>query len=187
MKAYDTSAKTLKTVLQHPLLQVSSIEDTMDRMSDALADHKEIEDAIGLANADAMAAAGVSPVDEKELQDELDALIQEQKEEAEAEKRRIETAEAEAQAQATVEREEEQGPPVLSPPSTIPTAPVTPPPTQQPTSGQIPNKIDADSNWERRYEEGQAEKAAQAIRDQDAELQMRERWEKQQQQVPERM
>ncbi|KAG9014590.1 hypothetical protein FRB94_011768 [Tulasnella sp. JGI-2019a] len=89
MKAYDTSAKTLKTVLQHPLLQVSSIEETMERMSDALADHKEIEDAIGLANEDAMNAAGIEPVDDKELQDELDALVQEQKAEAEARGKRL--------------------------------------------------------------------------------------------------
>ncbi|KAG8904513.1 hypothetical protein FRB99_001646, partial [Tulasnella sp. 403] len=78
MKAYDTSAKTLRSVLKHPLLQMSSIEQTMENMSEALADHKEIEDAISLGNEDAQRAAGVVEPDESELADELAALVEEQ-------------------------------------------------------------------------------------------------------------
>ncbi|KAG8856046.1 hypothetical protein FRB96_006613 [Tulasnella sp. 330] len=195
MKAYDTSAKTLKKVLQHPLLQVSSIEDTMEQMSDALADHREIEDAIGLANEDAMAAAGVEPVDEKELQEELDALVQEQK--AEDEKKRPKTekdktaeqarrqVEAESkgeerrkqQAKALAEEQQGQEVSTLASPNE-PNPPTSAASLTSVTQGDV-SPDSQSANWERHYETTRAEKAAQAIRDREAELRMRDRWDTQ--------
>lgn len=197
MKAYDTSAKTLKTVLQNPLLQVSSIEDTMERMSDALADHKEIEDAIGLANEDAMAAAGVEPIDEKELQDELDALVQEQKAEVEKNKLQLEKneiakrererdeAEAEEAREGVVKTitEEKQKQQV-----SILASQDEPTRTASTTSLSSTTKGDASldsqsASWGRQYEAARAEKAAQAIRDREAELRIRDRWDKRDQEA----
>ncbi|KAG9012072.1 hypothetical protein FRB95_013603 [Tulasnella sp. JGI-2019a] len=192
MKAYDTSAKTLKTVLQHPLLQVSSIEETMERMSDALADHKEIEDAIGLANEDAMNAAGIEPVDDKELQDELDALVQEQKAEAEAEREKVRhEKEAQAVAEKRKREEEEISVQQLWKQKEVDAEERRRREAKEQDDEQwrrqeavnalpsLSSQGDRTADWNRRYEANQVEKAAQAIRDREAELQMRDRWNKQ--------
>lgn len=83
MKAYETSAKTLKSILQHPSLQQASIDETMEHMSDALADYKEIQDAIDVGNNLAADVAGVPSTDDQELTDELAALVREQETEKE--------------------------------------------------------------------------------------------------------
>jgi len=77
MRTYETSTSTLKTLLAHPTLQRDHIDATMSKMSDALADHAEIEQAIQLNGKDAQRAAGVD-FDEDELDAELAAIVQAQ-------------------------------------------------------------------------------------------------------------
>lgn len=165
----------------------------MERMSDALADHKEIEDAISLANEDAMAAAGVEPVDEKELQDELDALVQEQKTEAEKKRLQIEKdemaeqarkrVEAEAeerrkqQAKALAEEQRRQQVSALASSNESRPSTSTASLTSAAQGDASPDSQSAD--WARHYETARAEKAAQAIQDREAELRMRDRWDRQ--------
>ncbi|KAJ3044088.1 hypothetical protein HDV00_003192 [Rhizophlyctis rosea] len=70
--AYNVGADTLKNVLATSGLTVQVVEDTMDKLQDALADQKEIDDAM-VAGHEAMAAT--SGVDDSELEQELDALL----------------------------------------------------------------------------------------------------------------
>ncbi|KAG9030832.1 hypothetical protein FS837_003165 [Tulasnella sp. UAMH 9824] len=90
MKLYDTSARTLRAVLQNTLLQRESIEATMERMADALANCKnlKIEDAISLGDDLAVGSARVPDVDDDELEDESEMFIEGQKKEEEEEKER---------------------------------------------------------------------------------------------------
>ncbi|KAG8934572.1 hypothetical protein FRC02_009652 [Tulasnella sp. 418] len=81
MRAYETSTNTLKTILAKPELQLENVERTLDAMSEALADHKEIDDAIKLGMED------TSGVDEDELEEELKMLEEERRAEIEQEKR----------------------------------------------------------------------------------------------------
>ena len=82
MKAYETSTTTLKSLLAHPSLQRDKIDETMDAMAEAVADHAEIDVAIRLGGEGVSAAAGTA-VDENELQKELQEMIDEKgKEEA---------------------------------------------------------------------------------------------------------
>lgn len=158
MKAYNTSAATLRAVLKNPLLQTDAIEETMDNIVEALADHKEIEDAIGLGNETAMDAAGA---DDSDLADELEALVLEQKQEKEAE--------------AEVKRKAEEARKQVVP--AIPSTPIAAPAAPTPEAAKpVVHSEDAQKQRERRYEEGQAEKEAQAIRDREAESQVREKW-----------
>ncbi|KAG8949692.1 hypothetical protein FRC00_008044, partial [Tulasnella sp. 408] len=82
---YNTPARTLRAVLQIPLLRQESIEATTTCMAAVLADHKEIEDASRFGNDLAASSAGVPDVDD-EPKDELEMLIKERKKEEEAEK-----------------------------------------------------------------------------------------------------
>jgi charged multivesicular body protein 7 len=77
MRTYKTSTSTLKTLLAHPTLQRDHIDATMSNMSDALADHAEIEQAIQLNGKDVQRAAGVD-FDEDEFDAELAAMVQAQ-------------------------------------------------------------------------------------------------------------
>ncbi|KAG9043382.1 hypothetical protein FS837_009678 [Tulasnella sp. UAMH 9824] len=81
--------ESVATEVENPLLQQESIDATMERMADVLADHKEIEDAISLGNDLVASSAGVPDVDDDELKDELEMLIGEQKKEKEEEKGRV--------------------------------------------------------------------------------------------------
>jgi len=183
MKAYDTSAKTLQTVLKNPLLQLSNIDETTENMSEALANHKEIEDAIGLGNEDTLAAAGVSGSDEKELEDELEALVLEQKKEEEAESQRIESeakanaekeeaADEKLRAQLEQHKVDKTRQDVLALKSTDLLS----------QSEKISEGVGADdgqSEWGTRYQQAQAEKAAQTLRNEAAETETRARWDRQ--------
>jgi charged multivesicular body protein 7 len=66
LDAYKLGAQTLATVLQSQNLTVERVEETMDAVSDALADQKDIEEAI---------TGGVDVSDEDELERELEKLM----------------------------------------------------------------------------------------------------------------
>ncbi|KAG9123599.1 hypothetical protein FRC07_014581 [Ceratobasidium sp. 392] len=76
MKAYETSTATLKELLADPRLQREHIDQTMENMADALADHKEVEDAIALGGVPS------DPTEDEELASELQALVEENEREA---------------------------------------------------------------------------------------------------------
>ena len=87
MEAYETSTRTLRTALADPRLQRERVEATMDGMAEALADHREIEDAMKLGE------IGIVPeTDDDELAAELADLQEEVRKE---EKAKEETARAE--------------------------------------------------------------------------------------------
>ncbi|KAG9023533.1 hypothetical protein FS837_005725, partial [Tulasnella sp. UAMH 9824] len=111
MKAFDTSARMLRAVLQNPLLQQGSVDATSERMADVLADHEEIEDAISLGDDLAAISAGVPDVDDDKLKDELEMLIEEEKKEEDEEKERLglgEKCKAEEKERARVEVEKKR-------------------------------------------------------------------------------
>lgn len=76
MKAYETSTATLKELLADPRLQREHIDQTMDNMAEALADHKEVEDAIALGGVPS------DPAEDEALAEELQALVEESEREA---------------------------------------------------------------------------------------------------------
>ncbi|KAH7341142.1 hypothetical protein B0J17DRAFT_654403 [Rhizoctonia solani] len=87
MKAYETSTDTLKQLLADPRLQRERIDQTMESMADALADHKEVEEAIALG------AVPSDPTEDDELARELQQLVEEnerESQEQEAERQREE-------------------------------------------------------------------------------------------------
>ncbi|KAI0797955.1 hypothetical protein C8Q75DRAFT_740149 [Abortiporus biennis] len=91
MKSYESSTATLRAILSHPSLQREKIEETMDAMSSAQADFKEIDEAIQLGNTMAEAESGI---DDAELQAELDGLVKAVEKEQAEEKERAQAAEA---------------------------------------------------------------------------------------------
>ncbi|KDN40178.1 hypothetical protein K437DRAFT_258766 [Tilletiaria anomala UBC 951] len=73
--AYELSATTLKKILSDPSLQVDRVENTMQKLSDAIADQQEIQE---------MIRSGVPPsgeIDEEEIMKELETLEQDAKSE----------------------------------------------------------------------------------------------------------
>ncbi|KAF8682284.1 SNF7 family [Rhizoctonia solani] len=76
MKAYETSTATLKELLADPRLQREHIDQTMENMADALADHKEVEEAIALGGLPS------DPTEDEELARELQELVEENEREA---------------------------------------------------------------------------------------------------------
>ncbi|CAE6486246.1 unnamed protein product [Rhizoctonia solani] len=76
MKAYETSTATLKQLLADPRLQREHIDQTMESMADALADHKEVEEAIALGGVPS------DPAEDDELARELQQLVDENEREA---------------------------------------------------------------------------------------------------------
>ncbi|KAF8609953.1 hypothetical protein BDV93DRAFT_462565 [Ceratobasidium sp. AG-I] len=101
MKAYETSTATLKDLLADPRLQRDHIDQTMEGMADALADHREVEEAIALGGVPA------DPVEDDELAKELQALVEEnERESKEAERAKDREAERarEAKVSADLER-----------------------------------------------------------------------------------
>lgn len=75
MKAYDTSAHALQTLLSHPSLQRDNVDQTMNRLSHALADHAEIENALSIGGELSQQASALTPIDEDELDAELQGLL----------------------------------------------------------------------------------------------------------------
>lgn len=90
MKSYETSTEALRAILAHPSLQREKIDETMDAMSAATADAREIDSAIQMGSAMTQAEAGI---DESDLADELQALVQEA--EAAEERQKLERLTAE--------------------------------------------------------------------------------------------
>ncbi|TIB77657.1 hypothetical protein E3Q22_02947 [Wallemia mellicola] len=74
MKAYETSNDTLKTLLKAPELDRDRVENTMDSLSDTLADHNEIEQAIARPG-----GAEISTEMEDEIEAEYRQLFEESK------------------------------------------------------------------------------------------------------------
>lgn len=90
LSSYETSTNVLKKLLSDPKLQIDRVEDTMAGLEDALADQKEIDDAITQGSKDARRAANGGDVDEdteeQELAQEMARLeLEEQEEKAKAE------------------------------------------------------------------------------------------------------
>ncbi|EPQ32388.1 uncharacterized protein PFL1_00584 [Pseudozyma flocculosa PF-1] len=105
MQAYETSASTLKSLMAHPSLQHERVDETMAALSDTLADHAEIEQAIQLGGESARAAAGVEEVEDAELEQEMEMLAREkEREEREEEERRKKEEEERRKAEAEAER-----------------------------------------------------------------------------------
>lgn len=87
MRAYETSATTLRGILSHPSLQRGKIEATMAALEEATADHAEIDEAIRLGGEGVAASTGIS-IDEDEIEREIQRMIEEkEREEAEARER----------------------------------------------------------------------------------------------------
>ncbi|KAF8892473.1 Snf7-domain-containing protein [Infundibulicybe gibba] len=74
MRSYESSTSTLRAILAHPSLQRDSIDKTMEAMAEANADAREMDDAIRIGGE---VAVGVEVIDDGELEEELEALIQE--------------------------------------------------------------------------------------------------------------
>ena len=74
MQTYETSAKTLRSLLAAPELQHAKVDKTIESLQDALADHTEIDDAIQLGSQGARAAAGAEEIDDEQLAAEMEAL-----------------------------------------------------------------------------------------------------------------
>lgn len=100
MKSYETSASTLRSILTHPSLQRDSIDNTLDALSAATADAREVDDAIRLGGEMAAAEAEYE-VGEDELEAELKALVEE------GEREKMERVETEKDVEKQKEREKE--------------------------------------------------------------------------------
>ena len=86
MKAYETSSTALRDLLSHASLQRENVDQTMDRLSEALASHAEIEQAISIGGDMAQQSALLSPIDEDEVDAELASLV---RQEQQAEERKV--------------------------------------------------------------------------------------------------
>ncbi|KAF8798155.1 hypothetical protein BYT27DRAFT_7124098 [Phlegmacium glaucopus] len=75
MKSYDSSAITLRAILAHPSLQRDSIDKTMDALSEANLDAREVDDAVRMSGDIALGTDGI--VDDDELEAEWKALVDE--------------------------------------------------------------------------------------------------------------
>lgn len=80
MKAYETSSLALRDLLSHPSLQRESIDQTMSRLSEALADQSEIEQAISIGGDFSRQSSTLVPIDEGELDAELKELVASERE-----------------------------------------------------------------------------------------------------------
>ncbi|KAH7094026.1 hypothetical protein BKA62DRAFT_721422 [Auriculariales sp. MPI-PUGE-AT-0066] len=84
IQAYETSTRTLRTALARPELQRERVDATLENMAEALADQREIDDAIRAGEAVAVG----EQVDDDELASELAALAKEAHAEQEADERK---------------------------------------------------------------------------------------------------
>lgn len=110
MAAYETSTSTLRNILSHPSLNLDKVDTTMDNLASALADSKEIDDAVRIGGEIAVAAGGVAAgADDDELAHELAALVEEEKaaQAAREAERKEREKEAEDKAEAEIKAREE--------------------------------------------------------------------------------
>lgn len=178
MKAYETSTATLTNLLTHPLLQRDKINETMEAMAEASADHAEIDQAIRLGGEAVAAAGGATTIDEDELQKELQQMIEEkEREEAEMkelqelERARKEKAEQEKAEKAVRRQAEERERQRLEEETRERLRQLVE------EGRKTPVNEEEDKVWEERWLAAQAEKAAQSVRDREAEVKRRARWE----------
>jgi charged multivesicular body protein 7 len=179
MKAYEVSTTTLKSLLAHPSLQRDKINDTMEAMAEAAADHAEIDEAISLGGEGVSAAAGTAIPDEA-LLEELQQMIDErEREEAEArEKEAVEKAHREKERKEKEEREERERVEGMAREHLEEEERERKRLLVESGRG-TPVSEDEDRLWEQRWRDAQAEKAAQAMRDRQAESKRRAQWEEQ--------
>ena len=76
MKAYESSAATLKTLLAAPTLAADRVAQTMDQLADVLADQHEIDGVINQP----LPHDGAGEIDEQEIAAELARLVEAQDE-----------------------------------------------------------------------------------------------------------
>jgi len=89
MKQYESSTSTLKTILTHPSLQRDKVDETLDALAAATADHREIDDAIRQGTELAQAETNTG-IDDAELEAELAGLVADaEREEGVKEERRV--------------------------------------------------------------------------------------------------
>lgn len=115
MKAYETSNDTLKAILKAPELDRDRVENTMDSLSETLADHGEIEQAIARPG-----GAEISSEMEDEIENEYKKLFEDSREE---EKDKV------------VEKEKEDTK------HTQPTKEIPSPPTTEPVSDRVAETV----------------------------------------------
>lgn len=167
MKAYETSTVTLKALLSHPLLQRDKIDETMEAMAEAAADQAEVDQAIRLGGAVVSAASGAA-IDENELQEELQRMINEEKEREEVkmkeqqELERVQKEQEDAEnLRQLIENEEDRNRLIQ----------LVEEGRKTPVNSQEDDKM-----WEERWLAAQADKVVQAVRNREAELNQRARW-----------
>ena len=83
VKAYESSAVTLRALLAHPSLQRDAVERTFDALADANADARELDDAVR-SGMDLAVGTSAPAEDEDEINAELAALVAEAEAEAAA-------------------------------------------------------------------------------------------------------
>lgn len=115
VKAYQSASETLRKILNKPELQSDTVAQTMDDVSDILADQQEIDDLVTQGSQEAVSAAGIQAVDEDELERELAELTSQGSKHAQAEKEAMtkenknhEDANAVPKEKSTPERDERQ-------------------------------------------------------------------------------
>ena len=69
LSAYEVGTDTLKSVIKESGLTPESVEDTMDKLSDVLADQKEIEDALHIGSEQ------VVNISDDDVEEELEKLV----------------------------------------------------------------------------------------------------------------
>lgn len=82
MEVYETSSNAIRELLSHPSLQRDHVEQTMSKLSDALADHADIERAMAEEGWLAQSTMLPSTADEEALDAELAALATEENQKA---------------------------------------------------------------------------------------------------------
>lgn len=166
VSAYEASTAALATALKDPRLQPDRIAATTDALADALADQREIDEAVRMGGA---LATGQNDVDEDELAKELAALVLEEKEEKEkreVEERRRADAAAAAAAAAKVPSVPAAGlGRSQEPAKVVPSAPTTPPVV----APAAPARGEA-TEWAQRHAEAQERDAAEKARAADEQL-----------------
>lgn len=104
MQVYTVGADTLKSVLASAGLTITSVDDAMDQLQDALSDHREIEDAIQATTNGVI--EHIVGGDDEELEKELENMVETEKRERERAETQSENARRE-EAQRVVSEEAE--------------------------------------------------------------------------------
>ncbi|EIW70984.1 hypothetical protein TREMEDRAFT_67523 [Tremella mesenterica DSM 1558] len=98
MAAYQTSTSTLRQLLSHPSLSLDKVEETTEALASALADQREVDDAMAIGEKILVQNA----VDEDDLEKELEAMVKDAEEVQKKEKEMAEASLARAAERAPV-------------------------------------------------------------------------------------